>query len=149
MRDNSDIVATLRYNTFSWLRLVMGLQWDPARARTNRAFAAIEYRPSDQLRVDVAYRFRRELLEQTDVVAQVPLGANWSMVGRWNFSVRDAATRESLLGLEYRSCCWTGRVAWRRYIANTLGEFNSSIYLQLELLGLTRVGAGIRELLPP
>ena len=127
----------------------MGLQWDPARARTNRGFAAVEFRPSEQLRVDVAYRFRRDLLEQADLVTVVPLGSRWSMVGRWNFSIRDAATRESLVGMEYRSCCWTGRVAWRRYIANTLGEFNSSIYLQLELLGLSRIGAGIRELLPP
>ena len=149
VRDNSDIVASLRYNTFNWLRVAMGLQWDPARARTNRGFAAVEFRPSEQLRVDVAYRFRRDLLEQADLVTVVPLGSRWSMVGRWNFSIRDAATRESLVGMEYRSCCWTGRVAWRRYIANTLGEFNSSIYLQLELLGLSRICAGIRELLPP
>ena len=148
-RDNSDIIGTLRYNTFSWLSAVMGVQWDPARTRLNRGYAALELRPNNGYRLDVAYRFRRDLLEQADVVAGLPLGANWSMVGRWNFSIQDSATRESLLGLEYRSCCWAARVAGRRYIANTLGEFNTSVYLQLELTGLSRIGAGILELLPP
>lgn len=148
-RDNSDLIGTLRYNTLSWLSAVMGIQWDPARARTNRGFAAVEFRPSNGYRLDVAYRFRRDLLEQADIVAGMPLGADWSLVGRWNFSIRDSATRESLVGVEYRSCCWAARVAGRRYIANTLGEFNTSLYLQLELTGLSRIGAGIQELLPP
>ncbi|MBR9814059.1 LPS assembly protein LptD [bacterium] len=148
-RENSDIIGTVRYNTFSWLSAVMGIQWDPARTRTNRGYAAVEIRPNNGYRLDIAYRFRRDLLEQTDLVASLPLGANWSAVGRWNFSITDSSTRESLLGVEYRSCCWAARVAGRRYIANTLGEFNTSLYLQLELTGLSRIGAGIQELLPP
>ena len=148
-RENSDVIGTLRYNTLNWLSAVMGIQWDPARARTNRGYAAVEIRPNNGYRLDLAYRFRRDLLEQADIVAGVPLGANWSAVGRWNFSIQDAATRESLLGVEYRSCCWAARIAGRRYIANTLGEFNTSLYLQLELTGLSRIGAGIQELLPP
>ena len=69
-------------------------------------------------------------------------------VGRWNYALDDASTREAVIGAEYKACCWTGRVAWRRYIANTRGEFNTSLYLQLELTGLSRIGAGIREFLP-
>ena len=147
-RDNSDIVGTMRWLPFDWLRLGVGAQWDPARTQLNRANTSVKFRPRPGYRFDLGYRFRRDLLEQTDLVVQLPLTQSWSVVGRWNYALDDASTREALLGAEYKACCWTGRVAWRRYIANTRGEFNTSLYLQLELTGLSQIGAGIREFLP-
>ncbi|WP_348671917.1 LPS assembly protein LptD [uncultured Abyssibacter sp.] len=147
-RDNSDIVGTLRWLPVDWLRLGVGAQWDPARTQLNRANTSIKFRPRPGYRFDLGYRFRRDLLEQTDLVVQLPLNQTWSVVGRWNYALDDASTREAVIGAEYKACCWTGRVAWRRYIANTRGEFNTSVYLQLELTGLSRIGAGIKEFLP-
>lgn len=148
VNDNSDLVGTVRWLPYDWLRLGLGMQWDPARSQVNRANTSIRFRPRPGFRFDIAYRFRRDLLEQTDLVAELPLSPAWSVIGRWNYALDTASSRETLLGAEYRSCCWTARVAWRRYIANTLGEFNTSVYLQLELTGLSRIGAGIQELLP-
>ena len=146
--ENSDIVGTMRWLPMDWLRLAVGAQWDPARAQLNRANTSVKFRPIPGYRFDLGYRFRRDLLEQTDLVVQLPLNQTWSVVGRWNYALDDASTREAVIGAEYKACCWTGRIAWRRYIANTRGEFNTSLYLQLELTGLSRIGAGIREFLP-
>jgi hypothetical protein len=39
------------------------------------------------------------------------------------------------------------RVAYRRYISDTFGDYNDGIYLQLELTGLARLGDNFQRLL--
>jgi LPS-assembly protein len=67
-------------------------------------------------------------------------------VGRWNYSLRDDQDLESLVGVEYRSCCWAAQLAARRYVRN-LDEIDQGVYLQLELTGLGRLGDGIQSFL--
>ncbi len=60
---------------------------------------------------------------------------------------------DALFGVEYDSCCWIGRLAWRRRQTQTLpAVVNNSIMVQLELTGLTRIGTGalqaFREMIP-
>lgn len=123
-------------------------QFSPDEREFNRLAAGIKYR-KDGKRLEVAYRYRRELLEQSDILAAFPIGGRWDVVGRWRFSLADSSTIESLAGLEYETCCWTVRTTWRRYIADTSGEYDAGIYLQLELKGLGAIGTGFQDLLDP
>ena len=67
----------------------------------------------------------------------------WYSVGRVYYSLTDRRVTDALLGLEYDSCCWIGRIAWRRRQTQTLPvAFNNSIMVQLELTGLARIGTG-------
>jgi len=57
-------------------------------------------------------------------------------------------TLETLKGIEYESCCWTARLVQRSYRVDALDEEeNNSIWVQLELKGLTSIGKGIKNLL--
>jgi LPS-assembly protein len=47
---------------------------------------------------------------------------------------------ETFGGIEYNSCCWGLRVVGRRYLTDTDGEYNSGVFLQLELKGLAGIG---------
>lgn len=70
----------------------------------------------------------------------------WYSVGRVYYSISDRRITDSLLGLEYDSCCWIGRIAWRRRQTQTLPvAFNNSIMVQLELTGLARIGTGAQR----
>ncbi|MDO4795965.1 MAG: LPS assembly protein LptD [Brachymonas sp.] len=70
----------------------------------------------------------------------------WYSVGRVYYSISNRRITDSLLGLEYDSCCWIGRIAWRRRQTQTLPvAFNNSIMVQLELTGLARIGTGAQR----
>ena len=69
------------------------------------------------------------------------------MIARWNYSLLDDDSLETLGGLEYESCCWALRFGAREYIFNRTGETDRTVFLQLELKGLARVGERFEELL--
>ena len=80
-------------------------------------------------------------------------GGRWYSVGRVYYSLSDRRMTDALFGVEYDSCCWIGRLAWRRRQTQTLpAVVNNSIMVQLELTGLTRIGTGalqaFREMIP-
>jgi LPS-assembly protein len=152
-RGGTDFIGEIDYALLDSLRFTATGQWDQDRNEIVRGSAAVRYR-SERRRADVAYRYREVLpltggaLEQIDVSAATPLYGPVSLLGRWRYSREDYRTLEALGGLEYETCCWALRTAYRRYQFNTEQEYTTGIYLQLELKGLTRIGAGFQSLLP-
>ena len=71
------------------------------------------------------------------------LGPNrWYSVGRVYYSMLDRRIVDAILGFEYDSCCWIGRVALRRQqTQETPVQYSNKIMFQLELTGLTRLGS--------
>jgi len=125
------------------------IEWDSEDQTAVQQLAEVRYQPESRKIIGLSYRLRRDLgdpLEQVDVMASWPLTRELSAVGRWNYSLRDDQDLETLLGVEYRSCCWAVQVAGRRYVRN-IDEVDQGIYLQLELSGLGRLGDGIQSFL--
>jgi len=134
-------------------------QWSQDRNEFVRGSTALRYL-QDRLRGDLVYRYREVLpqtgtpLEQYDASAATPLFGGLSAIARWRYSRTDGRTLEALGGLEYETCCWAARGAYRRYqfgYDESLNEpqYTTGLYFQLELKGLTRIGAGFQTLLPP
>ncbi|ROH92054.1 LPS-assembly protein LptD [Stagnimonas aquatica] len=144
---SSDYLAGLEMRLMQGLSATSTLQWSPDSGRFSRTGMALRYR-NDGLRGDLAYRFRQGLLEQTDLSLSAPVSSAWRLAGRLRRSLRDNRSLDALAGVEYETCCWALRGSYRRYLVNSAGEFNSGVYLQLELKGLSRFGAGFDELLP-
>ncbi len=148
----TDFISTLDYKLSSHWAASSLLQWAPGDHQFNRANFAMRYRDDETTnsgkRLDVLYRYRRGVLQQSDVVASLPLFEGWRAAGRWRYSIEDNRTLDVLGGLEYETCCWALRTSYRRYIANTSGKFDNGIYVQLELKGMTRLGTGFTSLLP-
>lgn len=145
--DNSDIVAATEIAWANNLTTALSLQYDDDSSRIDRGSLRVQYRPDQGTLLNFGYRFRRDLLEQTDISFLWPLNKRWRAIGRWNYSLREDQDVETLAGLEYQSCCWAMRMAYRRYISDTLGDYNNGIFLQLELTGLGRLGDNFQKLL--
>ena len=64
----------------------------------------------------------------------------WYTVGRVNYSRRDERVTDALLGLEYDAGCWIGRVVVER-LSTGRSEATTRLLLQLELVGLSRLGS--------
>lgn len=127
------------------------LQWNPDDNRTVRGSLLLSYRPSADRIINFAHRNvntgNTAETEQLDISALWPIADNWRLAGRWNFSLDADKSIESLLGMEYESCCWALRFAARRYISDGGTDTDTSLYLQLVLKGLAPLGQNYGALL--
>lgn len=143
------VVSQLTYRLFeNWHSIVAG-QWSPEDNSFERTQLGLRYRgPLKSRQLNVSYRFRRDLIEQADVSFSTPVIGPWSLAARTRFSLRDNRSRENFVGVEYSTCCWAIRTSWRRYIGDVSGDFDSGVYVQLQLKGLGNIGSGGETLLP-
>ena len=144
--DSSDYIAEVRFLVYDNLNFDVGHQWSKDGG-TTQSEARLQYRPRSNKVLNLAYRFRRQSLEQGDVSWSWPLSQSWNFVGRYNFSFRDDEVLEQFYGLEYESCCWGLRLVSRRYISTRDGTRDSSFGLQLVLKGMSSVGTKADRLL--
>lgn len=145
--ETSDYIAELRIALFKDVNFDVGHQWGTGADNTTQSEARLQYRPTNDKILNLAYRFRRDSLEQGDLSWSWPIATRWNFVGRYNFSFRDNEVLEQFFGLEYESCCWGLRLVSRRHISTRDGTRDSSFGLQLVLKGMTSVGTAADKLL--
>lgn len=143
---SSDWVVQAQYRLDDRWTLAASEQWSP-RDGTRLRTAALQYRWGQGGVINVAYRFRRDVLEQTDLSAVYPLGPTWSLYGRWNHDLDTDQRLETLFGLQWKSCCVSFRALARDYIRSVDGSRNRGLYLELELNGLGGFGRDTGRLL--
>ncbi len=132
------------------------LQYSPELNRATRSLLSARFQPGPFRTLSAAYRLTRGASEQLDIGWQWPLysrekgpGATTSSrdcrgtlygVGRINYSMRDSRITDSLAGFEYDAGCWIGRVVAER-VSTGRSEATTRLLLQLELVGLSRLGS--------
>jgi LPS-assembly protein len=133
------------------------LQFDPDSDRSVRSVLRARYSPGDYRTVSLAYRLTRNQSEQLDLAWQWPLtkarakgkdgcGGGWYSAGRVQYSLRESRVTDSLVGLEYDAGCWVLRMGVER-LSTGLAEANTRFLLQLELVGLSRIGSNALKVL--
>jgi LPS-assembly protein len=145
--ESSDYIAELHFLLLRNINFDLGHQWGTGNRGTTQSQARLQYRPAENRIVNLAYRFRRDSLEQGDVSWSWPLSRKWNFVGRYNYSFRDDKVLEEFFGLEYESCCWGLRMVTRRYISTRDGTRDTTYGLQLVLKGMASVGTAADKLL--
>ncbi len=145
--ESSDYIAEIRFLLYKHLNFDFGHQWGTSLNGTTQSEARLQYRPANNKVFNIAYRYRRDSLEQGDISWSWPVSSQWNFVGRYNYSFRDDAVLEQFFGLEYESCCWGLRVVSRRHISTRDGTHDSSFGLQLVLKGMSSIGTAADKLL--
>lgn len=154
-----------------WDPSVKALQWDPSvNALTRgkyisditRGKAAIHFinQPNEIINAGYYYRKNSQIpnrlddIIQSDVSVHWPVYDDWSVVGRWQYSLLYNQTQEGFLGLEKENCCWRFRVIGRHYLSSLVndtgfvnagtnqlqGQAQTGVFFQIELKGLTGIG---------
>ncbi|MDB6002577.1 MAG: LPS-assembly protein LptD [Rhizobacter sp.] len=137
------------------------VQYNSDIKRTVRSLIGAKYSPGPFRTVSGTYRLTRDQSEQVELGWQWPLygptpderglgsrsssssggcQGSWYSVGRVNFSTRDSRITDSIIGAEYDAGCWIGRVVAER-LSTGRSEATTRLMFQLELVGLSRVGA--------
>ncbi|HSM22471.1 MAG TPA: LPS assembly protein LptD [Rubrivivax sp.] len=131
--------------------LEAAVQYSPEVQRSVRSVASVRWSPGPFRTVGTTYRLARGLSEQLEVGWQWPVyrsapagsggcsGALYT-VGHVNYSLKDRRATDSVLGLEYDAGCWIGRVVAKQQSISA-SEKSTQLMLQLELVGLSRIGS--------
>ena len=143
------------------------VQWNPDNDRFERSVAGFRWSPGPFRTVSATYRLARGLSEQVELGWQWPLlgsprgsrepgepGARPNLaaasgrpcngtlytVGRVNYSTRDSRITDAIVGFEYDAGCWIVRLVGER-LSTGRSEATSRLLVQLELIGLSRLGS--------
>ena len=131
------------------------MQYNFGTSEFDRFNAGVRYTPGAGRALSLVYRYSKELVDQTGgqselnqtyLSGQWPISDNWSAIGAWNYNIPDRKTLEAVLGLEYNGGCWVVRVVGQQ-LTTTSQQTTRSVFVQLELNGLARVGTSPLDLL--
>jgi len=147
----SPIVAEFSSSLFDNWNLFGDIQWDPNDNRTQKLTLRTQYRPAANKVLNLAYRERRAQtgvnrrnaidIDQANVSFKWPIiNPRWSVIGNWNYAISENKSLDLFGGIEYNSCCWGMRAVARRYLTDIDGDFQTGVFLQLELKGLAGIG---------
>jgi LPS-assembly protein len=167
----SDVLVLGATSLVPNLTIEASAQYDPDRRELARIVAGGRFSPGPFRTVNVAYRETRDLSEQVEMGWQWPLfgptpldldrarsatpkaasgdgGCQGSLysVGRVNYNLRESRVTDAVLGLEYDAGCWIGRLVAER-VSTGLSSATTRLMLQLELVGLSRLGSNPLQVL--
>lgn len=156
--------GTLQYSpqTDRVVRQVLGLRYSPGPLRTVNAAYRFNRDATDQIQVgwqwplnDAGHEHAAAMLARDQAASErgesnllrfgtgrsgAGCAGAWYSVGNVRYSRRDDRVTDALLGLEYDSGCWIARVVAER-LSTGRTEATTRLLLQLELVGLSRLGS--------
>jgi LPS-assembly protein len=130
-------------------------QYNFDASQTEQLNAGMRFTPAPGQAFNASYTYSNQsvdptgtqgTLNQFDLSTEWPVNFNWTLLGRWNYSIEDRKTLEGVAGVEYNAGCWVLRLVGQR-LTTTTQTTNNSIYLQIELNGLARFGTSPLDLL--
>lgn len=149
----SDLLAALSGTVAPHWTVDSGAQYATDQSHIQRFNAGVRYQPVPGSVVNAAYRYTNAqatttgtALRQFDFSTQWPITSKLSAVGRYNYSVPDSKALEVLAGFEYDGGCWAFRVVAHQITTSAATQV-TSIFMQLELNGLSKIGSNPLDLL--
>jgi LPS-assembly protein len=144
--NSSDLLAAVSGNIATNWTADAGWQYNTDLKETQKFNVSGRYQPQRGKVLNLAYRETINTVRQADFSAQWPVKDGWTAVGRWNYSFLDNRVLEALAGVEYNDRCWSLRIAAHRF-ATTTSAASTSIFIQLELNGVSRIGSNPLDVL--
>ena len=114
--------------------------WDASADETEESVSGLAYQSAESGAIlNLAHRYRRDEIEQSDTSLIHPINEEFSALGQWRYSLDANRTIGTLAGLEYTSCCWRIQVLGQRYLTDK-SEMDNAILFRFQLRGLGGFG---------
>lgn len=142
----SDLLLGASGRVTNALRLDSGVQYSVNQSSLTSSYLGAQWMPAPKKVLNAEYRYVRKESTTLQLLKQVKLSGQWPVadrvyaVGRVSYSLPDKKLVDSLFGMEYKADCWIFRVVAQR-ITTATTTANSTIFLQLELNGLSKLGS--------
>ena len=116
----------------------------------DRAVSSSTINYDSQKRGQASISYRKDSasnLLQSDLVANLKLNPRWHLIGRRLRDINQQQTLDAILGFEYESCCWIGRLVTRQEWKSDTLQLERSYLFNIEFKGLGKLGQNIESLL--
>ena len=149
-----------------------GIQYDTRLDSVATSSSSIEYRRDENRMLQLNYRYAsseyiqatlpsyystadqyKNGISQVGAVASFPIADRWSIVGAYYFDTNVNKEADSMLGLQYNSCCYAIRFGYERKLNGWDDKqqhaiYDNSIGFNIELRGLSsNYGLGTNQML--
>ncbi|HAI8713720.1 LPS assembly protein LptD [Escherichia marmotae] len=149
-----------------------GIQYDTRLDNVATSSSSIEYRRDEDRLVQFNYRYAspeyiqatlpkyystaeqyKNGISQVGAVASWPIADRWSIVGAYYYDTNANKQADSMLGVQYSSCCYAIRVGYERKLNGWDNDKQHAVYdnaigFNIELRGLSsNYGLGTQEML--
>lgn len=146
-----------------------GVQYDARLANVATGNGTVEYRRDNDRLVQMNYRYAspeyiqatlpsfataeqyKEGISQVGMTASWPIVDRWSVVGAYYYDTNAKQSADSMLAVQYNSCCYAIRVGYERKIngwENDESKYDNVFGFNIELRGLSsNYGLGTQQML--
>jgi len=123
----------------------LSMMYDTHQSEVNSSKFRLQYKSDAFHIVNFDYTYKNdgadsENYEQIDMSAYWKVAPKWRTLARWNYSLQGDFNLESMLGLEYNSCCYALRLVVSREQAYVTEDADMRVMLQMQFKGLGSVG---------
>ncbi|MEW7312270.1 LPS assembly protein LptD [Buttiauxella gaviniae] len=119
----------------------------------NYRYASPEYISATVSTIDIKAPQYENGISQVGMTASWPIVDRWSVVGAYYYDTKAQQTADSMLAVQYNSCCYAIRVGYERKIngwdnGNGESKYDNVIGFNIELRGLSsNYGLGTQQML--
>ncbi|TVQ72986.1 MAG: LPS-assembly protein LptD, partial [Oceanospirillales bacterium] len=144
---SSNIALLAQWNITPSLRLRHDSEIDRDDFSLEEQNYQLTWRPDDENLFYFSYRDRinsasnAARTRQSDIAFRNQINPQWATIGRWQHDIVNRQRLDTVLGLEYGTCCWKMRLTAREWLttSNLRGseaEYDRGVFLQFVLRGL-------------
>lgn len=142
----SDIIAEFESNWGRW-QSDISIQWDTDISRLSKENYFLHYQRGPRKLFNIGYRKRLNQklpgkpieIEQTDISFVYGITREYTGFARWNYSLDDNKSLDTIAGIAYDSCCWSIQLLGQRRIQNSTSvnaAYDNAILVQFVFKGL-------------
>lgn len=159
MATRKDIIADATVSLTDSVKISPLVLWNYSDNRADRFQTTLHYNAGNNRLLNIGYRYRRDLVDNSDVSWSWPLSNEWSVVGRWQYAWQAKTTLESFIGVQRETCCWKFGIVARQYMTGVAlaggtstassadAPMSQGVFLSLELKGFANIGDSIGSFL--
>lgn len=140
-------ITEVAFKPYSEWQLSHSQQFTP-EGNSALSSSAIKYDSPKLGRASINYRNDEATnLQQSDLVANLKIAQRWHLIGRNLYDINQQQSLDTVLGLEYESCCWIGRILARDEWKSDTLQLERSYLFNIEFKGLASMGDDLESIL--
>jgi len=116
--------------------------WDQKKKSIPGYELRLNYQDKKKRILNVAYRNLKTELQQFNLSTAFPINDKWSVTASTEHDVQNDRNLETLVGVEYKTCCVKTRFVAKRYLSADNKSYETPIFIEFELKGLGNIGTG-------
>jgi LPS-assembly protein len=134
--DQSALIFEASANLNKNLKVGAEALWNSDEGNFKSGELDLHYKDEKKRVLNLAYRQLDDELEQSHLSFVYPAKNGWKAIGSWDYDIRQERNLETMLGVEYDTCCMKTRFVGRNYLTSSAGGYDNAFFVEFAFKGL-------------